>query len=63
MRALQKEFFEEDEWAMKHYKELQEKYPDQWVVIKNQQVIRHGINISQRSTEYSIFVSSGAEIL
>ena len=63
MEALSKKFFEEDEWAMRHYKELQEKYPDEWVIIKNQQVIKHGRNVSQRSKEYSIFVSSGTEIL
>lgn len=58
-----KEFLKEDEWAMEHYKELQEKYPDEWVIIKGNKVIKHGINIEQRSDEYSFFVTSGADIL
>ena len=58
-----KEFLKEDKWAMEHYKELQEKYPDEWVMIKDNKVIRHGINIEQRSDEYSLFVTSGADIL
>ena len=62
MEAQQKTFFDEDEWAMKHYKELQEKYPEQWVIIKGQRVIKHGKDIHQKSDEYSIFVGSGAEI-
>lgn len=63
MEQQLKEFFKEDKWAMEHYKELQEKYPDEWVMIKGNKVIKHGINIEQKSDEYSLFVSSGAEIL
>ena len=58
-----KEFLKEDKWAMEHYKELQEKYPDEWIVIKDNKIIRHGINIKQRIDEYSLFVTSGADIL
>ena len=58
-----KEFFEEDKWAMEHYKELQEKYPEEWVTIKNNKVVKHGVDIEQRSDEYGLFVTSGADIL
>ena len=58
-----KKFLEEDKWAMEHYKELQERYPDEWVIVKNNKVIRHGNNIEQKSYEYTIFVTSGADIL
>lgn len=58
-----KEFFKEDKWAMEHYKELQEKYPDEWIIVKGNKVVRHGTNIEQSSDEYSLFVTSGAEIL
>lgn len=57
-----KKFLEEDKWAMKHYKELQEKYPDEWIVIKDNKVTKHGIDIEQTSDDYSLFVSSGADI-
>ena len=59
---LPKRFWKDDKWAMEHYKELQERYPDEWVVIKNSKVIKHGIDIEQTSDDYSLFVSSGAEI-
>ena len=58
-----KKFLEEDKWAMEHYKELQEKYPDEWIVIKDNKVIKHGTDIEQRSNEYSLLVTSGADIL
>lgn len=61
--SIPKRFWEEDEWAMEHYKELQEKYPDEWVLIKNNKVIKHGKDLDQSSEDYGIFVSSGAEIL
>ncbi len=58
-----KKFLKEDKWAMEHYKELQEKYPDEWVIIKDNKVVMHGVDIEQRSDEYSLFVTSGADIL
>ena len=58
-----KKFLEEDKWAMEHYKKLQEDYPDEWIVIKDSKVVKHGINIEQKSDEYSLFVTSGADIL
>ena len=57
------EFLKEDKWAMEHYKKLQEKYPDEWIIIKNNRVVKHGINIEQKSDDYSLFVTSGADIL
>lgn len=60
---ITKKFLEEDKWAMEHYKELQEEYPDEWVIIKDNKVIKHGIDIEQTSNDYGIFISSGTEIL
>jgi len=57
-----KKFLNEDKWAMEHYKELQEKYPDEWVVVKNNKVVKHGSDVEQSSDDYTIFVSSGADI-
>ena len=57
-----KKFLKEDKWAMEHYKELQEKYPDEWVLIKGNKIIKHGTDIEQASDDYTIFVSSGADI-
>ena len=61
--TIPEKFLEEDKWAMEHYKELQEKYPDEWVIISGNKVIKHGKDIEQTSEDYGIFVSSGAEIL
>lgn len=62
MEQKLKDLLKEDKWAMEHYKELQEKYPDEWVIIKGNKIIRHGRDIEQKSDEYSLFVTSGAEI-
>ena len=58
-----KEFLKEDKWAMEHYKDLQEEYPAEWVIIKNSKVVKHGADIEQKSDEYGLFVTSGADIL
>ncbi len=58
-----KQFLKEDKWALAHYKELQEKYPDEWVIIKDSKVVKHGKDIEQYGDEYSLFITSGAEIL
>ena len=47
-----KKFFDEDKWTMKHYKELQEKYPDEWVVIKDNKVIKHEIKLEHDEKIY-----------
>lgn len=62
-KTITKKFLEEDKWAMEHYKDLQEEYPDEWVIIKGNQVTQHGKDIEQISDDYCIFISSGADIL
>lgn len=52
----------EGDWAVQNYKELQEKYPDQWVAIKGHKVIAHGKDVDKYPKDFTIFVTSGAEI-
>lgn len=52
----------EGNWAVRNYKQLQEKYPDQWVVIRNQKVIAHGKDADKYPKDFSMFITSGAEI-
>lgn len=52
----------EGDWAVHNYKELQEKYPDQWVAIRDHKVIGHGKEVEKYSKDFTIFITSGAEI-
>lgn len=62
MEQKLKEYFEERDWALEHYKELQEKYADEWVAIKNRKVVSHGKDVDRFKDVFTIFVTSGAEI-
>jgi len=62
MEQKLKEYFEERDWVMEHYKELQEKYPDEWIAVKNRKVVSHGGDIDRFKDAFTIFVTSGAEV-
>jgi len=34
-----KEFWDDREWAYKHYSELVREYPDEWVAVANKEVV------------------------
>lgn len=62
MEQKLKEYFKERNWAMEHYKELQEKYPDQWVAVKSNKVVLHGKAVENAQDAFTIFITSGAEV-
>lgn len=53
---------DEGKWAIDHYKELQEKYHDKWVVIRGHKVIASGKDVDKYPDDFIIFITSGAEI-
>lgn len=67
-----KEFWEDKDWAVEHYAELQRQYRDKWVAIVQKKVVSYGENrggVRQRAVELTgkkyiplIFVESGAAI-
>jgi len=67
-----KEFWEDKEWAVEHYAELQKQYSDKWVAVVGKRVVSHGKNrgqVKERALKLTgkkyipmIFVESGATI-
>ncbi len=67
-----KEFWEDKEWTIEHYTELQKQYQEKWVAIVNKKVVAHGENLGEvekRAIELTgkkyityIFIESGAVI-
>jgi len=67
-----KEFWEDKDWAIEHYAELQRQYKDKWVAIVDKKVVSYGNNlgeVEERARELTgkkyiplIFVESGAAI-
>jgi hypothetical protein len=57
-----KQYFEDRDWVAEHYKELQEKYPDEWVAVKDKTVISHGGDVDKVEDAFKIFVTSGSEV-
>ncbi len=53
---------DEGKWAISHYKELQEKHPDEWVVVRGHKIIAHGKDVDKYQDDFIIFITSGAEI-
>jgi hypothetical protein len=39
---LSRQFLQDEQWASDHMQELIEKYPNQWVMVYNGEVIAHG---------------------
>ena len=54
MEKIPKEFWDDDEWAEKHYADLQEKYKDEWVAVVDKQVVSHGSSLSKVEEEAKI---------
>jgi len=50
-KQIPKEFWDDDEWAEKHYPELQKRFRDQWVAVANKKVITHGKNLAKVEEE------------
>ncbi len=67
-----KEFWEDKDWAIEHYAELQKQYRDKWVAIVGKRVVSHGENrgeVREQAVKLTgkkyiplIFVESGAAI-
>ncbi len=62
MEQMLKDYFRERKWALENYKELQEKYPDEWIAVKNNKVLSHGKDVANVNDAFTIFVTSGAEV-
>ena len=67
-----KEFWEDKDWAVEHYAELQKQYRDKWVAVIGKKVVSYGQNrgeVRQQAFKLTgkkyiplIFVESGAAI-
>lgn len=66
------EFWEDKDWAIEHYGELQRQYKDKWVAIVGKKVVSYGDNLGEvrrKAVELTgkkyiplVFVESGAAI-
>ena len=43
---LPNEFWEDHRWALEHYAELREQYPDMWIAVLDKEVVAVGPNVS-----------------
>ncbi|MEW6607705.1 MAG: DUF5678 domain-containing protein [bacterium] len=50
-KSPSKEYWDDLEWLNKHYSDLRNQYPDQWVAVVNQKVVSSGTNLAQIETE------------
>ncbi len=72
MRMEPKEFWEDKDWAMDHYGELQKRYKDKWIAIDGKRVVSHGetrgevkkhaMKITGKKYAVLIYVEGGAAI-
>ena len=74
MSSLQvsKEFWDDAEWARKHYIELQKRYKNVWVAVVGKKVVSYGKNLKEveskaeklagRKDIFTMYVESGAAI-
>jgi len=46
-----REFWDDAEWAEKHYSELQRKFSDKWIAVVNKKVVSSGTNIRRVEEE------------
>jgi hypothetical protein len=44
---ISKQYFEDEKWMSEHSRELQEKYPDQWVAVVKGEVVAAGKNLAE----------------
>jgi len=42
---LSRQFLRDEQWISDHIQELIEKYPNQWIMVYNGEVIAHGENV------------------
>jgi hypothetical protein len=67
-----KEFWEDKDWTMEHYGELQKRYKDKWIAIDGKRVVsygetrgevkKHAIEITGKKYAILIYVEGGAAI-
>jgi hypothetical protein len=67
-----KEFWEDKDWMVKHYAELQKQYRDKWVAVVGRKVVSYGedrgevrqqaVKLTRKKYIPLIFVESGAAI-
>jgi hypothetical protein len=67
-----KEFWEDKDWALEHYGELQKRYKDKWIAIDDKRVVSYGDmrgEVKKRAMEITgknyvilIYVEGGAAI-
>lgn len=46
-KPLPKRFWDDRQWANRHYNELIKKHPNEWIAIVNSKVVASGDNLSQ----------------
>ena len=44
---MSKEFWEDMRWALDHYQELMEEYPEMWVAVVDKKVVSSGYHIAK----------------
>lgn len=44
---MSREFWEDMRWALDHYQELMEEYPEMWIAVVDSKVVSSGHNIAE----------------